>query len=99
MPDADAEKVTLEPDGISFMEALIAREHGEASVPNGFSSSDDQDCSDALEGDGKATISAASEGICPVELHKAALLYPSIISSLKLNTSHMLLHEDSESLT
>lgn len=98
MPDAEAEKVTLEPDSISFMEALIAREHGEASVQNGFSSSD-KDCSDALEGDGKARISAASEGICPVELHKAALLYPSIISSLKLNTSHMLLHEDSESLT
>uniref|UniRef100_A0A674NID3 Nucleolar protein 11 n=1 Tax=Takifugu rubripes TaxID=31033 RepID=A0A674NID3_TAKRU len=74
MPDADAEKVTLEPDSISFMEALIAREHGEASVQNGFSSSDDKDCSDALEGDGKARISAASEGICPVELHKAALL-------------------------
>uniref|UniRef100_A0A674NYL9 Nucleolar protein 11 n=1 Tax=Takifugu rubripes TaxID=31033 RepID=A0A674NYL9_TAKRU len=56
MPDADAEKVTLEPDSISFMEALIAREHGEASVQNGFSSSDDKDW------------------ICPVELHKAALL-------------------------
>ncbi|TWW59473.1 Nucleolar protein 11-like [Takifugu flavidus] len=68
MPDADAEKVTLEPDSISFMEALIAREHGEASVQNGFSSSDDKDCSDALEGDGKARISAASEGICPVKL-------------------------------
>lgn len=90
MPDAEAEKVTLEPDSISFMKALIAREHGEASVPNGFSSGDNKDGLDALEGDGEARISATPERICPVELHKAALLYPSIIPSLKLNTSKSL---------
>lgn len=86
MPDSDAEKVTLEPDSVSFMEALIAREHGEASVQNGFSSSDDKDCADALERDGRGRMSAALERICPVKLHKAALLYPSIMSSVKLHT-------------
>lgn len=86
MPDADAEKVSLEPDSISFMEALIAREHGEASVQNGFSPSDGKDCSDTLKGDDKAKISAAPEQTCPVELHKAALLYPSILPSVKLHT-------------
>lgn len=79
MPDADAEKVSLEPDSISFMEALLARERGETSVQNGFSPSDGKDYSDALKKDDK-------EPICPVELHKAALLYPSIIASVKLHT-------------
>lgn len=81
MPDADAEKVSLEPDGISFMEALMAGEHGETSVQNGFSPGDGKDCSDALRGDDAAKSSAAPEQICPVQLHKAALLYPSIIAS------------------
>uniref|UniRef100_H3D9E4 Nucleolar protein 11 n=1 Tax=Tetraodon nigroviridis TaxID=99883 RepID=H3D9E4_TETNG len=74
MPDADAEKVSLEPDGISFMEALMAGEHGETSVQNGFSPGDGKDCSDALRGDDAAKSSAAPEQICPVQLHKAALL-------------------------
>lgn len=86
MPDADAEKVSLEPDSIAFMEALIAREHGETSVQNGFSPSDGKVCSDTLKADDKAKISPAPEQICPVELHKAALLYPSIIPSVKLHT-------------
>lgn len=77
MPDDEAEKLSLGPDSISFMEALIAREHGETSVQNGFSPSDGKNRSDALEGD-KARMSAAPEQICPVEIHKAALLYPSI---------------------
>lgn len=86
MPDADAEKVSLEPDSISFMEALIARDYGETSGQNGFSPSDGKDCSDTLKGDDKPKICAAAEQICPVEVHKAALLYPSIIPSVKLHT-------------
>lgn len=76
MPDADAENVSLEPDSITFMEALFAREHGETSVQNGFSPADGKDCSD--KGEDEAKSSAAAEQICPVEIHKAALLYPSI---------------------
>lgn len=76
MPDADAAKVSLEPDSISFMEALVAREHGETSVQNGFSPADGEDCSG--KGDDKAKSSAAAEQTCPVEIHKAALLYPSL---------------------
>lgn len=79
MPDAEAEKASVEPDSLSFMEALVARETGEVGVQNGFSPGD----KDSLEVDDKAGISAAPEQTCPVELHKAALMYPSITPSLK----------------
>lgn len=75
LPDADAENVSLEPDSITFMEALLAREHSETSVQNGFSPADGKDRSD--KGEDEAKSSAAAEQSCPVEKHKAALLYPS----------------------
>lgn len=87
MPDVDAEKVSLEPDSVSFMETLISRERGQVGLQNGFSpSSFDEDRSDALGGGGsiiktrgedKERISTPPGQICPVGLHKAALLYPS----------------------
>lgn len=79
MPDADAEKVTLEPDSISFMETLIAKERGEAGMQNGFSRSAEEDRSDQ-EG-----TSAPPVQICPVGLHKAVLLYPPTAQSLRYN--------------
>lgn len=86
MADADAEKVSLDPDSVSFMEALAAREHGETSAQNGFSPGDGEDCEDAPKGDDKAKTSAAPEQTCPVELHKAVLLYPSLTPSVTLHT-------------
>ncbi|XP_040893279.1 nucleolar protein 11-like [Toxotes jaculatrix] len=84
MPDVDAEKVSLEPDSVSFMESLISREHGQAGLQNGFSpASFDEDRSDALSEGGaimktkeedKEKTSTPSEQICPVGLHKAVLL-------------------------
>lgn len=79
MPDAEAEVASVEPDSLSFVEALVAREKGEAGVQNGFGPGD----KDSLEGDDKAGISASPERTCPVELHKAALMYPSIALSLR----------------
>ncbi|XP_076583465.1 nucleolar protein 11-like [Chaetodon auriga] len=84
MPDVDAEKVSLEPDSVSFMETLIAREHGQDGLQNGFSPTlFDEDCPDALGGGGtiiktraeeKGKSSTPPEQICPVGLHKAVLL-------------------------
>lgn len=96
MPDTEAEKLSLEPDSVSFMETLIARERAPVGLQNGFSStSTDQDCSDALGGGGRVVIktgeedkeksSTPPEPICPVGLHKAVLLYPSSAQSLRQN--------------
>lgn len=85
MPDADAEKVTLEPDSISFMETLIAKEHGEAGMQNGFSRSAEEDRSDTVGGKDQEGTSAPPVQICPVGLHKAVLLYPPTAQSLRYN--------------
>ncbi|XP_041642037.1 nucleolar protein 11-like [Cheilinus undulatus] len=84
MPDVDAEKVSLEPDSVSFMETLMAGEHGPVSMQNGFSPTPcDKECSDALGGGGTIINAGAEEQektttppeqICPVGLHKAVLL-------------------------
>ncbi|XP_070835851.1 nucleolar protein 11-like [Chaetodon trifascialis] len=79
MPDVDAEKVSLEPDSVSFMETLIAREHGQDGLQNGFSpTSFDEDCPDALvtktRAEEKEKSSSPPEQLCPVGLHKAVLL-------------------------
>lgn len=84
MPDTDAEKVSLEPDSVSFMETLISGKHVGNYVQNGFSPSPlDVEHTDALSGDGvaiqtktKEEETAPSEPTCPVGLHKAVLLYP-----------------------
>nr|XP_046265031.1 nucleolar protein 11-like [Scatophagus argus] len=84
MSDVDAEKVNLEPDSVSFMETLIARERGQVGFQNGFSpTSLDEDRSEALGGGGtiiktraedKEKTSTPPEQSCPVGLNKAVLL-------------------------
>ncbi|XP_041789767.1 nucleolar protein 11-like [Chelmon rostratus] len=84
MPDVDAEKASLEPDSVSFMETLIARERGQDGLQNGFSPTlFDEDRPDAFGGGGtviktraedKEKSSTPPEQICPVGLHKAVLL-------------------------
>ncbi|XP_019113462.2 nucleolar protein 11-like isoform X1 [Larimichthys crocea] len=81
MPDVDAEKASLEPESVAFMETLIAREHGQGGLQNGFSPTS---CGgDALSGGGtviktraedEEKLSTPPEQICPVGLHKAVLL-------------------------
>nr|XP_020496312.1 nucleolar protein 11 [Labrus bergylta] len=84
MSDVDAEKVSLEPDSVSFMETLMAGERGPVGLQNGFSpTSCDEERSDTLSGGGavintraedKEKISTPPEQICPVGLHKTVLL-------------------------
>lgn len=94
MPDVDAEKVSLEPDSISFMETLIAKGRGQGGLQNGFSpTSHDEDSSDTPRGGGTIIKSGGEEKerpstlpgqICPVGLHKAVLLYPPTAQTLRL---------------
>ncbi len=82
MSDADAEKVSLEPDSVAFMETLIARGRGQVGLQNGFSPTNLDE--DALSGGGSNVktrddwekSSTPQEQNCPVGLHKAVLLYP-----------------------
>lgn len=80
MPDVDAEKVSVEPDGVSFMESLMARERGPLGLQNGFSPIE-MDRSDSLgvgdtRAEDKEKATTPTVQICPVGLHKAVLLYP-----------------------
>lgn len=83
MPDIDAEKVSLAPDSVAFMEMLISKDHGQVGLQNGFSpTSVQKDCSALSEGDAviktsdedPVKTSSPPEQICPVGLHKAVLL-------------------------
>ncbi|XP_059198125.1 nucleolar protein 11-like [Centropristis striata] len=75
MSDADAGQVSLEPDSVSFMESLMARELGPAGLQNGFSpNAMDEDHSDDTRAENKEKTSTPPEQICPVGLYKAALL-------------------------
>lgn len=101
MPDADVEKVSLDPDTVSFMDTLIVRERGQVGLQNGFSpTSIDEDRAGAISGGGtviktraedKEKTSTPPEQICPVGLHKAVLLYPPSVS-LRHNTFTFLSH-------
>ncbi|XP_074546213.1 nucleolar protein 11-like [Halichoeres trimaculatus] len=77
MPDVDAEKVSLEPVSISFMETLIGQ-HGPTGLQNGFSptSGDEERTEEAVNtrDKDKKEKSTPPEEICPVGLHKAVLL-------------------------
>lgn len=91
IPDVDAEKASLDPDSVSFMETLMSRERGQVGLQNGFSpTSFEGDHSDTLGGDGIKTIEedkektpTPPEQICPVGLHKAVLLYPPTARSVR----------------
>lgn len=79
MPDSEAEKANLEPDGVSFMEMLFTKDHPQVGLQNGFSPTTIKN--DRLETiDGGGTVakntSTLSEESCPVGLNKAVLLYP-----------------------
>ncbi|CAJ1053693.1 nucleolar protein 11 [Xyrichtys novacula] len=84
MPDVDAEKASLEPDSVSFMETLMSGQHGPTGLQNGFCpTSGDEDHTDTLSGGGTVVNTRAEdeektstppELICPVGLHKAILL-------------------------
>lgn len=96
MPDIDAEKVSLEPDSVSFMETLFARERGQAGSQNGCSSKPKENRSDALGGgsaiskaeeEDKEKTSTLLEQSCPVGLHKAVLLYPPTVLSCRCITN------------
>lgn len=88
LPDVDAEKMCLEPESVSLMETLITSQHCQGDLQNGFSPpsrveahSDTANDQQTREGSEKAT----SRLVCPVGSHKAALLYPSSLSSRWLN--------------
>lgn len=89
-PDDQLDLVTLEPDSVSFMEALLAKGHGEATQQNGFCPATLQgEHTDAPEGGGTAIRpggenntekkNSITAGLtCPVTLNKAVLLYPEV---------------------
>ncbi|KAF0037594.1 hypothetical protein F2P81_010468 [Scophthalmus maximus] len=80
MPDVDAEKASLDPDSISFMETVTSRERGQVGLQNGFNSTSlNEESSDGVSGGDAITEdeekpSTRSEQNCPVGLHKAVLL-------------------------
>lgn len=80
LPDADAEKLSLEPDSISFMAMLISNEHAQTGLQNGFSPTSCEDGgTDAIDDPqtkAKEKPNASPRQICPLGLHKAALMYP-----------------------
>ncbi|KAM9313993.1 nucleolar protein 11-like [Pholidichthys leucotaenia] len=75
IPDEDAEKMSLEPESVSFMELLISREPGKLGLQNGFGpTSLQEDRSDDASKQDKQKPPTPQEQICPVGLHKAVLL-------------------------
>lgn len=89
-PDNQLDRVTLEPDSVSFMEALLAKGRGQATMQNGFFPTTLQgERADAPEGGGAAIRPGSQENrnkkssttpglMCPVTLNKAVLLYPEV---------------------
>ncbi|KAM6972456.1 nucleolar protein 11-like [Aplochiton taeniatus] len=79
VPDGDAEMVSLEPDSVSFMEALVAGGRGQGTIQNGFSPAPyEEDSCDAHTQDKlveKEKQDNPQPGdTCPIGLHKAVLL-------------------------
>ncbi|XP_041837977.1 nucleolar protein 11-like [Melanotaenia boesemani] len=78
LPDLDAEKLSLEPDSLSFMETLISKEHGRVGMQNGFRPPSFEDLSDTNNDQQtsvqKETTKSPSQHACPMGSHKAALL-------------------------
>ncbi|CAG5928845.1 unnamed protein product [Menidia menidia] len=76
LPDVDAEKLSLDPDSVSFMETLVLKELSQEGLQNGFSpTSTKEDYSDDIGGQQSRTDEATPpKEICPVGLHKAVLL-------------------------
>ncbi|XP_017290679.1 nucleolar protein 11-like [Kryptolebias marmoratus] len=80
LPDVDAEKLSLEPESVSFMETLISTERGQVGLQNGFSPTfcekDQSDGSSGQQTRGKNRENTQNppQPICPVGVHKAALI-------------------------
>lgn len=74
IPDVDAEKVSLEPDSVEFMENLITRDRAEAGLQNGFSPTSSVVNDHQTRAEDVKKASAPSQLICPVGLHKAVLI-------------------------
>lgn len=80
LSDADAEKLSLEPDSVSFVEMLISKERAQTGLQNGFSPAlceeDRTDAVDDPKAKAKEKKKASPQQTCPVGKHKAALMYP-----------------------
>ncbi|XP_077575986.1 nucleolar protein 11-like [Stigmatopora nigra] len=76
MQDNDATKINLEPDSVSFMETLIAREHGVVGSQNGFndSSSSENHLAGTMTELEDDKMETPTEQSCPVSLKRAVLL-------------------------
>lgn len=90
-PDDQLDRVTLEPDSVSFMEALLAKGQSQASRQNGSCpAAPQEEHADAPE-EGGAVVrpggknksekkGSTTTGLtCPVTLNKAVLLYPEVL--------------------
>ncbi|XP_013879107.1 nucleolar protein 11-like [Austrofundulus limnaeus] len=80
LPDVDAEKLNLEPESVSFMETIISTQQGQAGLQNGFSpttcANEPSDASSVQQTKGRTEERARNppEQICPIGVHKAALI-------------------------
>uniref|UniRef100_A0A3B5M8K9 Nucleolar protein 11 n=1 Tax=Xiphophorus couchianus TaxID=32473 RepID=A0A3B5M8K9_9TELE len=78
LSDADAEKLSLEPDSVSFVEMLISNERAQTGLQNGFSPAlceeDRTDAVDDPKAKAKEKQKASPQQTCPVGKHKAALI-------------------------
>ncbi|XP_005736341.1 nucleolar protein 11-like [Pundamilia nyererei] len=74
IPDVDAEKMSLEPDSVEFMENLITRDRAEAGLQNGFSPTSSVVNDRQTRAEDVKKASAPSQLSCPVGLHKAVLI-------------------------
>uniref|UniRef100_A0A3Q2UJY6 Nucleolar protein 11 n=1 Tax=Fundulus heteroclitus TaxID=8078 RepID=A0A3Q2UJY6_FUNHE len=78
LPDADSEKLNLEPESVSFMEMLISNEHAQMGLQNGFSpASCEEGRTDTIGGPqtkAEEKGNASPKQSCPLGLHKAALI-------------------------
>ncbi|XP_014822588.1 PREDICTED: nucleolar protein 11 [Poecilia mexicana] len=78
LSDLDAEKLSLEPDSVSFMEMLLSNEHAQTGLQNGFSPTfceeDRTDAVDNPKAKAKEKKKASPQQTCPVGKHKAALI-------------------------
>ncbi|KAM6940661.1 nucleolar protein 11-like [Xenentodon cancila] len=80
LSDVDAEKLNLEPDSVSFMEAVVSKHRDQVGLQNGFSpASFEEDGSGAIGAqqvrkEDKKNAMSPPEPSCPVGLHKSALL-------------------------
>ncbi|XP_061588457.1 nucleolar protein 11-like [Cololabis saira] len=77
LSDVDAEKLNLEPDSVSFMEAIVSKHCDQVGLQNGFSPTSFEDSSDAIGAQMRKqdkNAPSSLEQICPVGVQKGALI-------------------------